>query len=72
MSKSDVREMKEHVSYQAVCQKDDCRGIEYGPYIIREYAVSDKSAHEKWHEQRGESSEVVVEKVSEKEREADA
>lgn len=50
----------DHVEWYTVCHKDGCRGIFGGPYGIRRYAVNDKSAHEKWHEQRDEIVDVEV------------
>jgi hypothetical protein len=56
----------EYVEWKAVCHEDGCRGIEHGPYSKPKYARSDKNAHEKWHEQRGETANVeVVERIAE-------
>jgi hypothetical protein len=50
----------EYVEWEAVCHEDDCRGIDHGPYSKPKYARSDKNAHEKWHEQQGETANVEV------------
>lgn len=56
---SDDRETG-HVEWKAVCREDDCEGIDWGPYSHIRYARSDKHAHEKQHEQRGETADVEV------------
>lgn len=52
------------VEWEAVCHEEGCRGIDRGSYTTRRYAASDKDAHERWHEQRGEAADVEVVKRS--------
>jgi hypothetical protein len=50
----------EYVEWEAICHEGGCRGIDHGPYSKPRYARSDKNAHEKWHEQQGETADVEV------------